>query len=99
MPQPRAPHSEDHGGDARGSGAFSRFLSGLAAFSAGVVICGACSSYSAGDPSFNMAVARVRDVRGASGPGPRGERDARLRSLRPSSQGRHARARWVRLLR
>ena len=62
MPQPRAPHSEDHGGDARGSSAFSRFLSGLAAFSAGVVICGACSSYSAGDPSFNMAVARVRDA-------------------------------------
>jgi DNA segregation ATPase FtsK/SpoIIIE, S-DNA-T family len=62
MPQPRGPHSEDHGGDARGSGAFSRFLSGLAAFSAGVVICGACSSYSAGDPSLNMAVARVRDA-------------------------------------
>ena len=62
MPHPRAPHSEDHGGDARGSSAFSRFLSGLAAFSAGVFICGACSSYSAGDPSFNMAVARLRDA-------------------------------------
>jgi S-DNA-T family DNA segregation ATPase FtsK/SpoIIIE len=60
MPHPRAPHSED-GYETRGSGAFTRFLSGLAAFSAGVFICGACSSYSASDPSFNMAVARVRD--------------------------------------
>ena len=62
MPHPRAPHSEDDGYEARGSSAFSRFLSGLAAFSVGVFICGACSSYSAGDPSFNMAVARVRDA-------------------------------------
>ncbi len=62
MPHPRAPHSEDDGYEARGSRAFTRFLSGLAAFSAGVFICGACSSYSAGDPSFNMAVARVRDA-------------------------------------
>ncbi len=61
MPQPRAPHTEADGYETRGSGAFSRFLSGLAAFSAGVFICGACSSYSSGDPSFNMAVARVRD--------------------------------------
>jgi DNA segregation ATPase FtsK/SpoIIIE, S-DNA-T family len=61
MPHPRAPHDDD-GYDARGSSAFSRFLSGLAAFSAGVFICGACSSYSASDPSFNMAVARVRDA-------------------------------------
>jgi S-DNA-T family DNA segregation ATPase FtsK/SpoIIIE len=61
MPHPRAPHSEDDGYEARGSSAFSRFLSGLAAFSAGVFICGACSSYTAGDPSLNMAVARVRD--------------------------------------
>ena len=57
MPHPRAPHSEDDGYEARGSRAFTRFLSGLAAFSVGVFICGACSSYSAGDPSFNMAVA------------------------------------------
>jgi len=62
MPHSRAPHSEDDGYEARGSSAFSRFLSGLAAFSVGVFICGACSSYSAGDPSFNMAVARVRDA-------------------------------------
>ena len=62
MPHPRAPHSEDDGYEARGSSAFTRFLSGLAAFSAGVFICGACSSYAAGDPSFNMAVARVRDA-------------------------------------
>jgi S-DNA-T family DNA segregation ATPase FtsK/SpoIIIE len=62
MPHPRAPHSEDDGYEAQGSRAFTRFLSGLAAFSVGVFICGACSSYSAGDPSFNMAVARVRDV-------------------------------------
>ena len=62
MPHPRAPHSEDDGYEAQGSRGFTRFLSGLAAFSAGVFICGACSSYSAGDPSFNMAVARVRDA-------------------------------------
>jgi S-DNA-T family DNA segregation ATPase FtsK/SpoIIIE len=62
MPHPRAPHSEDDSYEAHGSRAFTRFLSGLAAFSAGVFICGACSSYSAGDPSFNMAVARVRDA-------------------------------------
>jgi len=62
MPQPRAPHSEDDAYDARGSGAFGRFLSGLGAFSVGVFICGACSSYAAGDPSFNMAVARMRDA-------------------------------------
>ena len=62
MPHPRAPHSEDDGYETRGSSAFSRFLSGLAAFSAGVFICGACSSYSAADASFNMAVARVRDA-------------------------------------
>ncbi len=61
MPNPRAPHFEDDGYEARGSGALTRFLSGLAAFSAGVFICGACSSYSAADASFNMAVARVRD--------------------------------------
>ena len=61
MPNPRAPHLEDDGYEARGSGAFTRFLSGLAAFSAGVFICGACSSYSSTDASFNMAVARVRD--------------------------------------
>ncbi len=62
MPHPRAPHSEDDGYETRGSSAFSRFLSGLAAFSAGVFICGACSSYSSADASFNMAVARVRDA-------------------------------------
>ena len=62
MPHPRAPHSEDDGYETRGSSAFSRFLSGLAAFSAGVFICGACSSYSSSDASFNMAVARVRDA-------------------------------------
>ena len=62
MPHPRAPHSEDDGYEAGGSRGFTRFLSGLAAFSVGVFICGACSSYSAGDPSFNMAVARVRDA-------------------------------------
>jgi len=32
-----------------------RFLTGLAAFSAGVFICGACGSYSPTDPSFNTA--------------------------------------------
>jgi len=61
MPHPRAPHIEDDGYETRGSGAFTRFLSGLAAFSGGVFICGACSSYSSADPSFNMAVARARD--------------------------------------
>jgi S-DNA-T family DNA segregation ATPase FtsK/SpoIIIE len=61
MPNTRAPHHEDDGYEARGSGALTRFLSGLAAFSAGVFICGACSSYSSLDSSFNMAVARVRD--------------------------------------
>jgi S-DNA-T family DNA segregation ATPase FtsK/SpoIIIE len=62
MPNPRAPHFEDDGYEARGSGAFTRFLSGLAAFSTGVFICGACSSYSSADASLNMAVARVRDA-------------------------------------
>jgi S-DNA-T family DNA segregation ATPase FtsK/SpoIIIE len=62
MPHPRTPHSQDDGYEARGSSALTRFLSGLMAFSAGVFICGACSSYSSGDPSFNMAVARVRDT-------------------------------------
>ena len=62
MPHPRAPHSEDDGYEAQGSRAFTRFLSGLAAFSVGVFICGACSSYSASDPSFNMAIARVREA-------------------------------------
>jgi len=61
MPNARTPHVEDDGYEARGSGALTRFLSGLAAFSAGVFVCGACSSYSAMDPSFNMAVARVTD--------------------------------------
>ncbi len=61
MPNPRAPHLEDDGYEARGSSALTRFLSGLAAFSVGVFICGACSSYSSTDASFNMAVARVRD--------------------------------------
>ena len=61
MPHARAPHSEDSGHPVRGSSALTRFLSGLAAFSAGVFICGACSSYSSSDPSFNMAVARATD--------------------------------------
>ncbi len=61
MPHVRAPNSEDAGHEARGSSALTRFLSGLAAFSAGVFICGACSSYSSADPSFNMAVARATD--------------------------------------
>ncbi len=61
MPNTRAPHIEDDGYEVRGSGGLTRFLGGLAAFSAGVFICGACSSYSSTDASFNMAVARVRD--------------------------------------
>jgi S-DNA-T family DNA segregation ATPase FtsK/SpoIIIE len=61
MSNARAPRYEDDGYEARGSGALTRFLSGLAAFSAGVFVCGACSSYSAMDPSFNMAVAHVTD--------------------------------------
>jgi len=60
MPQSRAPNSED-GYEARGSSALARFLSGLMAFSGGVFICGACSSYNSMDPSLNMAVARSQD--------------------------------------
>lgn len=60
MPHPRAPHSEDSY-EARGSSAFTRFLSGLLAFSGGVFISGACSSYSGTDPSLNMAVSRTQD--------------------------------------
>jgi S-DNA-T family DNA segregation ATPase FtsK/SpoIIIE len=61
MSHVRAPSVEDDRYAPRGSGALTRFLSGLAAFSAGVFICGACSSYSSADPSFNMAVARAKD--------------------------------------
>ena len=60
MPHPRAPHSEDSY-EARGSSAFTRFLSGLLAFSGGVFISGACSSYNSADPSLNMAVSRTQD--------------------------------------
>ena len=60
MPHPRASHTANVE-EARGSSALTRFLSGLAAFSAGVFICGACSSYNSADPSLNMAVARTRD--------------------------------------
>ena len=60
MPHPRAPHSEDSY-EAQGSSALTRFLSGLMAFSGGVFICGACSSYNSADPSLNMAVSRTQD--------------------------------------
>ncbi len=65
MPHPRAPHSGDDGYEARGSGALSRFLTGLGAFSAGVFICGACSSFSADDPSFNFAPSGIDPETGA----------------------------------
>lgn len=60
MPHPRAPHSEDSY-EAQGSSALTRFLSGLMAFSGGVFICGACSSYNSADSSLNMAVSRTQD--------------------------------------
>ncbi len=62
MPHPRAPQSQDDGYETRGSSALTRFLSGLAAFSVGVFVCGACSSYSSTDPSLNMAVSRAKDA-------------------------------------
>jgi S-DNA-T family DNA segregation ATPase FtsK/SpoIIIE len=61
MPHPRASHS-DNVDETRGSSALTRFLSGLMAFSVGVFISGACSSYNSADPSLNMAVARARDA-------------------------------------
>jgi S-DNA-T family DNA segregation ATPase FtsK/SpoIIIE len=61
MPASSAHPVETDGPEARGSGALGRFLSGLAAFSAGVFVSGACSSYSPLDASFNVAVARLRD--------------------------------------
>jgi len=61
MPASSAHPVETDGPEARGSGALGRFLGGLAAFSAGVFVSGACSSYSPLDASFNVAVARLRD--------------------------------------
>ncbi|HVY90150.1 MAG TPA: DNA translocase FtsK 4TM domain-containing protein [Hyphomonadaceae bacterium] len=68
MPQSRAPHSQDDGFDARGSSAFTRFLTGLLAFSTGVFICGACGSYSPSDPSLNSTPAIDPQTGAAIGP-------------------------------
>ncbi len=56
MAHARTPHPQDDGVELRTPSPFLRFLTGLAAFSAGVFICGACGSYSPTDPSLNSAV-------------------------------------------
>ncbi|MEM8921324.1 MAG: DNA translocase FtsK 4TM domain-containing protein, partial [Pseudomonadota bacterium] len=56
MPQARAAETQAYADELRRESAFTRVLSGLAAFSLGVFVCGACGSYSPTDPSWNAAV-------------------------------------------
>lgn len=55
MPHAKTHHGDERPATARRPSGFLRFLTGLAAFSAGVFICGACGSYSPTDPSLNSA--------------------------------------------
>jgi len=55
MPHAKTHHGDERPATARRPSGFLRFLTGLAAFSAGVFICGACGSYSPADPSLNSA--------------------------------------------
>ncbi|MEZ5938698.1 MAG: DNA translocase FtsK [Hyphomonadaceae bacterium] len=64
MPHARAPHSDIDPATARSPSPIARFLTGLAAFSAGVFICGACGSYSPTDPSLNTAVSLIDPATG-----------------------------------
>jgi S-DNA-T family DNA segregation ATPase FtsK/SpoIIIE len=80
MPRALAAPAEDHDEEtaheavyiARPPSAFMRFLTGLAAFSAGVFICGACSSFQMpdpvhnimGDPSWNSAIPEIDPATG-----------------------------------
>lgn len=55
MPHAKTPHGDERTSMTKRPSGFLRFLTGLAAFSAGVFICGACGSYSPSDPSLNSA--------------------------------------------
>jgi S-DNA-T family DNA segregation ATPase FtsK/SpoIIIE len=65
MPQVRAPHTDVEAQPEAAGSPFARFVTGLAAFSLGVFICGACGSYDPMDPSFNSAVRIADPVTGA----------------------------------